>query len=118
MGRGWARNGREDSCGTVPGAHHGASCRRDQVMTAARTARLLLPDRPHREQELHIPIAIRLPGQIDTGQGLKLPVGDPQRLDQLAATRELADARPGSWEGANMQRVLEGHGIGEAAADD
>lgn len=53
---------------------------------------------------------------------LRGPFGErysPQDVAEiLIAHLGLADERPGSWEGANMLRVLEGHGIVDTLADD
>ena len=39
-------------------------------------------------------------------------------VEILVEDLKLADERPGSWEGANMRQVLDGHGIGETLPDD
>jgi hypothetical protein len=68
-------------------------------------------------------VCVRVPAVVVRYIGrLRGPFGErysPQDVvELLVADLVLADERPGSWEGANILRVLEGHGIGEAVADD
>ena len=62
------------------------------------------------------PALVQYVGRLRGPQGERYSPRD--MVEILVGDLTLADERPGSWEGASMRQLLEGHGIGEADLDE
>ena len=68
-------------------------------------------------------VCVRVPAELSRYIGrLRGPQGERysprDMVEILVDDLRIADRRPGSWEGAKMRQLLEGHGIGETDLDE